>query len=74
MQLSSECRDLLDRIFVVDEKQRISIHDIKAHPWYNMSLPVRYQHAELDLLEQQAALEAHVATRELDQVHLKPWT
>ena len=68
MQLTPECRDLLDRIFVIDEKKRISIQDIKAHAWYNKALMPRHQHAELDLLEQQKRLEAHLATRTLDQV------
>ena len=52
---------------MIDEKKRISIHDIKAHDWYNRALPQRYQHAELDLVEQQKELEAHLSTRELDQ-------
>ena len=71
LQLSTECRDLLDRIFMVDEKNRISIQDIKRHEWYNKRLGPRHQHAELDLLEQQSTLEAHMATRELDQVRYK---
>ena len=72
VQISKDCRDLLDRIFVIDEKKRISIHDIKAHDWYNRALPARYQHAELDLVEQQKELEAHLSTRELDQASPSP--
>ena len=34
LQLLPECRDLLGRIFVVDEQQRISIEGIEAHPWW----------------------------------------
>ena len=32
--LSPECRDLLDKIFVVDPKQRITIEQILHHPFY----------------------------------------
>ena len=32
-QLSRDCMDLLNKIFVVDEKTRISIQGIKEHPW-----------------------------------------
>ena len=36
LQLSAECRDLLDCIFVVDERKRITIPEIKAHPWWRL--------------------------------------
>ena len=68
MQLSPECRDLLDSIFVVDEKKRISIQDMKKHAWYNKSLPSRLQHSERHLREEQQRLEAHMTTRQLDEV------
>lgn len=32
-QLSPEVRDLLDRILVPDEKERITVAQIQAHPW-----------------------------------------
>ncbi len=32
-QLSPEVRDLLDRILVPDEKERITVPQIQAHPW-----------------------------------------
>ncbi len=68
LQLSADCRDLLDRIFVIEEKKRISIQDMKKHPWYNKPLPPRLQHSERHLLEEQQSLEAHIANRQLDQV------
>jgi serine/threonine-protein kinase SRK2 len=33
LQLSPECKDLLNRIFVIDAKKRITIEDIERHPW-----------------------------------------
>jgi hypothetical protein len=32
-QLSPECKDLLNKIFVIDAKKRISIEQIEKHPW-----------------------------------------
>lgn len=34
LQLSPEVRDLLDRILVPKEEERITIPEIEAHPWY----------------------------------------
>lgn len=33
LQLSPECKDLLNKIFVIDAKKRISIEQIEKHPW-----------------------------------------
>jgi serine/threonine-protein kinase SRK2 len=33
LQLSPECKDLLNKIFVIDAKKRISIEQIERHPW-----------------------------------------
>lgn len=33
-QLSPECKDLLNKIFVIDAKKRISIEQIERHPWW----------------------------------------
>jgi serine/threonine-protein kinase SRK2 len=39
LQLSRECLDLMHRTFVANPAQRISIADIKQHPWYVRNLP-----------------------------------
>ena len=36
LQLSPEVRDLLDRILVPKEEERITIPEIEAHPWYRI--------------------------------------
>jgi serine/threonine-protein kinase SRK2 len=36
--LSSQCQDLLRRIFTIDPAKRIAIGEIKKHPWYNQEL------------------------------------
>ena len=40
--LSEQCQDLLMRIFEYDDDKRISLEEIKGHPWYNQKLPLHY--------------------------------
>jgi serine/threonine-protein kinase SRK2 len=35
-----ECQDLLARIFVANPAERISLADVKRHPWFLHNLPV----------------------------------
>lgn len=42
-KLSKECMDLLNKIFVVDDKKRITIEAIKEHPWYGPALCCPHQ-------------------------------
>ena len=37
--LSDSCKDLIRRIFTVVPDQRITIDDIKRHPWYTKQMP-----------------------------------
>jgi serine/threonine-protein kinase SRK2 len=39
LRISAECLDLLQRIFVASPQSRITIEDIKKHPWYLRNLP-----------------------------------
>ncbi|KAF8020255.1 hypothetical protein BT93_G0839 [Corymbia citriodora subsp. variegata] len=39
VQISLECRHLISRIFVADPAERITIPDIKSHPWFLKNLP-----------------------------------
>lgn len=39
LHLSKECLDLMSRIFVANPQQRISIAQIKQHPWFLKNLP-----------------------------------
>ncbi|DBA66108.1 TPA: hypothetical protein ACH3X2_003106 [Trebouxia sp. C0005] len=65
-KLSSECRSLLDRIFVADVKQRITVEGIMQHPWYLHPLPSHYQ-SQLQHLDQvQAQKDAHIQSRRID--------
>lgn len=39
IRLTPECTDLLARIFVADPAQRITLQQIKQHPWFRRNLP-----------------------------------
>ncbi|WVZ66734.1 hypothetical protein U9M48_015918 [Paspalum notatum var. saurae] len=40
VRVSMECRHLLSRIFVASPEQRITIPEIKNHPWFLKNLPI----------------------------------
>ncbi|XP_048226746.1 serine/threonine-protein kinase SAPK2 isoform X1 [Ricinus communis] len=40
VRVSIECKHLLSRIFVVNPEKRISIPEIKDHPWFLKNLPI----------------------------------
>lgn len=39
VRISSECRNLLSRIFMANPEKRITIAEIKSHPWFLKNLP-----------------------------------
>ncbi|KAI8468136.1 MAG: kinase-like domain-containing protein [Monoraphidium minutum] len=55
-RLSPECRDLLDRMFDVNQDSRISIEQIVKHPWFSHPLPQRYEDALAALQKEQATI------------------
>ena len=67
-QLTPECLDLLDKIFVIDEKKRITIEQIVAHPWYNMPLPEEFAAAEAEVVDCQKAVDRDMAGRKQNPV------
>lgn len=68
LQLSPECRSLLDRIFEPNVKQRITVEGIMQHPWYLKPLQGQFQ-SQLDHLAQvQAQKDTHIRSRRLDPV------
>ncbi|KAI9097650.1 hypothetical protein K1719_025535 [Acacia pycnantha] len=40
IRVSMECKHLLSRIFVADPEKRISMMEIKNHPWFLTNLPI----------------------------------
>jgi len=39
LRISVECQDLLARIFVANPAQRITLPEVKQHPWFLRNLP-----------------------------------
>ncbi|XP_044440235.1 serine/threonine-protein kinase SAPK10 isoform X4 [Triticum aestivum] len=39
LHISAECRDLISKIFVADPAARITVPEIRNHPWFLMNLP-----------------------------------
>lgn len=39
LRITPECHDLLARIFVANPQQRITIPEIRQHPWFLRNLP-----------------------------------
>lgn len=66
-RLSPEARDLLNRVFVVDDRKRITVPEIKAHPWYVRALSPKHAAAEARVRAEQAALEARVARARVNE-------
>lgn len=56
--ISTEAQDLLDQLLHPDEKERISIKQIKEHPWYNRPLPTAYTKALEQMQAEQQPLDA----------------
>uniref|UniRef100_A0A0V0GWZ2 non-specific serine/threonine protein kinase n=1 Tax=Solanum chacoense TaxID=4108 RepID=A0A0V0GWZ2_SOLCH len=42
VRISVECQHLLSRIFIADPEKRITIPEIKKHPWFLKNLPVEF--------------------------------
>lgn len=67
-QLTKEVLDLLDNIFVISAEKRITIEQIKRHPWFIKPLPGKYAIAEQKALAEQAKLNARLNTRAINKV------
>ncbi|XP_054806538.1 serine/threonine-protein kinase SAPK2-like isoform X2 [Prosopis cineraria] len=48
VRVSQECRHLLSRIFVANPEKRITIPEIKKHPWFVYNLPIEFMNEEGD--------------------------
>ena len=68
LQISPECKDLIDRIFNVDSAERFGMEDMKKHPWYNKPLTPRHQAAIDRINAEQAELEKRSQTIRIDEV------
>ena len=69
VQLSPECKDLLNQIFVIDTTKRISLQGIKDHPWYSLPLPTKYADGEVKIEKAQEKIAEYISTRRISQVN-----
>ncbi|KAK9806506.1 hypothetical protein WJX73_005212 [Symbiochloris irregularis] len=65
--LSKECMDLLNQIFVIDSTKRISLQGIKDHAWYSVPLSEKFKEGEVKILADQANIDKYVNTRQISQ-------
>ncbi|XP_028762725.1 serine/threonine-protein kinase SAPK3-like [Neltuma alba] len=52
VRVSADCRHLLSRIFVADPAKRITIPEIKQHPWFLKNLPKEMNETEKKVNEE----------------------
>ncbi|XP_019225404.1 PREDICTED: serine/threonine-protein kinase SAPK2-like [Nicotiana attenuata] len=46
VRVSKECKHLLSQIFVADPEKRITMEEIKKHPWFLKDLPIEFMEGE----------------------------
>ncbi|KAL6329849.1 hypothetical protein AAG906_037949 [Vitis piasezkii] len=51
VHISQDCRHLLARIFVANPSRRVTIKDIKNHPWFLKNLPRELTEAAQDIMK-----------------------
>ncbi|KXZ49824.1 hypothetical protein GPECTOR_19g275 [Gonium pectorale] len=56
--LSNECRDLLGQLLNMDEAKRITIPNIRKHPWFTAAMPDHLDAAIREAEEKQGKLDA----------------
>ncbi len=59
---------MLDRIFVTDEKQRITVTQIKEHAWTSKPLSAKYEEAEAQIRRLQAEHDEYTTNRKISGV------
>lgn len=61
--LSEMARDLIPKMLIVDPMKRITIPEIRKHPWFQMNLPPYLQHGPENLLEQVQVIDHQVENK-----------
>ncbi|KAA0036320.1 serine/threonine-protein kinase SAPK2 [Cucumis melo var. makuwa] len=65
VRISLECKHLLSRIFVADPETRITIPEIKKHPWFLKNLPVEFTDEGLEGMQSNGENEATQSIEEI---------
>ncbi|XP_009632001.1 serine/threonine-protein kinase SAPK1-like isoform X1 [Nicotiana tomentosiformis] len=75
VHISMECEHLLSRIFVADPDKRITIPEIKKHPWFLKNLPVEFmeegRHECVDINNPNQSMEEVLAVIEEARIDLQ---
>ncbi|KAJ3437462.1 protein kinase [Anaeramoeba flamelloides] len=59
-------KDLLRRMLTVDPKKRITIEEIKKHPWFNLNLSKKYTHPK-PTINYETICKKEIKTEEIDK-------
>ncbi|PKA49527.1 Serine/threonine-protein kinase SAPK2 [Apostasia shenzhenica] len=68
VRISMECNHLLSRIFVADPEQRITIAEIKKHPWFMKNLPLELTDAFQERFDREGAELPSQSVEEIDSI------
>jgi len=64
--LSPECQDLLDHIFDLDERKRLSTESIRSHPWFSLPMSPKHEAAWKKCQEIQDQINLEVVKQKSD--------
>ncbi|KAL6965985.1 protein kinase superfamily [Sarracenia purpurea var. burkii] len=68
VRVSNECTHLLSRIFVANPEKRITIPEIKKHPWFLKNLPVEFMEGEEASLQMSNIINADNPIQSMEEV------
>ncbi|XP_031386872.1 serine/threonine-protein kinase SAPK2 isoform X2 [Punica granatum] len=65
VRVSIECKHLLSRIFVANPEKRITIPEIKQHPWFLKNLPIEFTDDGIVMLQNDSLGESTQSMEEI---------
>ncbi|RZC12934.1 serine/threonine-protein kinase SAPK2-like [Glycine soja] len=68
VRISKECRYLLSRIFVANPEKRITIPEIKMHPWFLMNLPLEFMDESEGVLQNDDVNDDSSETQSIEEI------
>ncbi|KAJ6413639.1 hypothetical protein OIU84_006442 [Salix udensis] len=68
VRVSEECNHLLSPIFVANPEKRITIPEIKRHPWFLKNLPVEFNEEEGGGHKMGGSMDLHDTDADIDDI------
>ncbi|KAH1134949.1 hypothetical protein GLYMA_05G176100v4 [Glycine max] len=68
VRISKECRYLLSRIFVANPEKRITIPEIKMHPWFLKNLPLEFMDESEGVLQNDDVNDDSSETQSIEEI------